>query len=266
MARLLINEGYKVSTYLFNIASHLSEDCVTSRQRLLDSKYTKDFVEVTAKFDPPESIANTLMIGDLFGFGLSKPLAGGLASLAKYINQSPTKIAGTDVPSDLIVEDNTYDIHANIIHTALILALHERKLSLLFADAQQLIGRLKVFDIRLNQEFIQRTEAQYYLLEENDTRSRLLHRDDFSHKGDMGNTLITAGSYSMSGAVILVTRVCLHGGMDKVTVYTSKRDYNIMQIFVPEAILQMDHGGTAFTKAVDTGNPDASAISPGLDR
>ena len=223
VARLLINEGYKVSTYLFNITNHLSEDCVTNRQRLLDSKHAKDFTEITAKFDPPELTADTLVIDGLFGSGLNKPLAGGFASLVKYINQSPAKIVSIDVPSGLMAEDNTYNVRANIIHATLTLTLHERKLSFLFADAQQFIGRLKVLDIRLNQEFIQKTEAQYYLLEENDIRSRLLHRDDFSHKGDMGNALIIAGSYGMSGAAILATRACLRSGVGKVTVHTPKK-------------------------------------------
>ena len=34
VARLLGNEGYRVKAYLFNISNHLSEDCVTNRQRL----------------------------------------------------------------------------------------------------------------------------------------------------------------------------------------------------------------------------------------
>ena len=184
----------------------------------------------------------------------------------KYINQSPAKIVSIDVPSGLMAEDNTYNVRANIIHATLTLTLHERKLSFLFADAQQFIGRLKVLDIRLNQEFIQKTEAQYYLLEENDIRSRLLHRDDFSHKGDMGNALIIAGSYGMSGAAILATRACLRSGVGKVTAHTPKKNYDIMQISVPEAILQMDHEETAFTEAVDTDDFDALAIGPGLGR
>ena len=137
VARLLINEGYKVNTFLFNITNHLSEDCVTNRQRLLDSKHAKDFTEITAKFDPPELTADTLVIDGLFGSGLNKPLAGGFASLVKYINQSPAKIVSIDVPSGLMAEDNTYNVRANIIHATLTLTLHERKLSFLFADAQQ---------------------------------------------------------------------------------------------------------------------------------
>lgn len=264
VARLLTNEGYKVRTYLFNITNHLSDDCVTNRQRLLDGRHAKDFTEITAKFDPPELMADTLVIDGLFGSGLNKPLAGGFASLVKYINQSPAKVVSIDVPSGMMSEDNTYNVRANIIHATLTLTLHEKKLAFLFGDAQQFIGRLKVLDIRLSQEYIQKTEAQYYVLEESDVRSRLLHRDDFAHKGNMGNALIVAGSYGMSGAAILATRACLRSGAGKVTVHTPKKNYGVMQISVPEAVLHMDHEETAFTEAVDTDGFDALGIGPGL--
>lgn len=266
VARLLTNEGYKVKTYLFNITNHLSDDCVLNRQRLLDGKHAKDLIEVTAKFDPPELTADMLVVDGLFGSGLNKPLAGGFASLVKYINQSPAKVVSIDVPSGLMSEDNTYNVRANIIHAYLTLTLHERKLSFLFGDAQQFIGKLKVLDIRLSPEYIQKTEAQYYVLEENDIRSRLLHRDDFAHKGNMGNALIVAGSYGMAGAAVLATRACLRSGVGKVTAITPRKNYDIMQIAVPEAVLQMDHEETAFTEAVDTDGFDALGIGPGLGR
>ena len=266
VARLLINEGYKVKTYLFNITNHLSDDCVLNRQRLLDGKHAKDLIEVTAKFDPPELTADMLVVDGLFGSGLNKPLAGGFASLVKYINQSPAKVVSIDVPSGLMSEDNTYNVRANIIHAYLTLTLHERKLSFLFGDAQQFIGKLKVLDIRLSPEYIQKTEAQYHVLEENDIRSRLLHRDDFAHKGNMGNALIVAGSYGMAGAAVLATRACLRSGVGKVTAITPRKNYDIMQIAVPEAVLQMDHEETAFTEAVDTDGFDALGIGPGLGR
>ena len=237
---------------------------MTNRQRLLDGRHAKDFTEITAKFDPPELTADTLVIDGLFGSGLNKPLAGGFASLVKYINQSPAKVVSIDVPSGLMSEDNTYNVRANIIHATLTLTLHEKKLAFLFGDAQQFIGRLKVLDIRLSQEYIQKTEAQYYVLEESDVRSRLLHRDDFAHKGNMGNALIVAGSYGMSGAAILATRACLRSGVGKVTVHTPKKNYGVMQISVPEAVLHMDHEETAFTEAVDTDGFDALGIGPGL--
>lgn len=90
VARLLLAEGFKVKVILFNISNKLSEDCGINKQRLIDLKYFNDFTEVTTTFDPPELTADILVIDGLFGSGLTRPLAGGFASLVKYINQSPS--------------------------------------------------------------------------------------------------------------------------------------------------------------------------------
>ena len=106
IARMLGDFGYQVSVYLFNISGHLSEDCAVNKKRLTDAKRVKEFVEVTQEFDPPRLEKGMLVIDGLFGSGLNKPLAGGFASLVKYINASPAEVVSIDMPSGLITEDN----------------------------------------------------------------------------------------------------------------------------------------------------------------
>ncbi|MBO5594522.1 MAG: NAD(P)H-hydrate epimerase, partial [Prevotella sp.] len=175
VARMLIDKNYEVIAYLFNISGNLSEDCGVNRQRLLD-KRPKALIEVTQEFEPPQLESGMLVVDGLFGSGLNKPLAGGFASLVKYINASPAQVVSIDVPSGLMTEDNTYNIRANIIRADLTLTLQLPKLSFLFPESQMFIGRLKVLDIRLSQEGIAKIDANYTLLEENDIRPRLLPR------------------------------------------------------------------------------------------
>ncbi len=264
VARMLAEQGYSVKVYLFNITGRLSDDCAINRQRVRDSKRIKDFTEVTVQFDPPELDSSMLVVDGLFGSGINKPLAGGFASLVKYINQSPAKVVSIDMPSGLMTEDNSYNVRANIIHADVTLTLHGRKLSMFLADCQEFLGEVQVLDIRLSQEYVDKTKALYVVPEENDIRKRLLPRDDFAHKGSMGNALIIAGSYGMSGAAILATRACLRSGVGKVTVHTPRKNYDIMQISVPEAVMQMDHEETYFSESVDSDDFDAVGIGPGL--
>ena len=264
VARMLANQGYNVSVYLFNISGKLSDDCAANRQRVHDCKRIKGFMEVTTKFDPPELSADTLVVDGLFGSGINKPLAGGFAALVKYINQCPAKVVSIDMPSGLMTEDNSYNVRANIIKANLTLTLHGKKLSMFLADCQEFLGEIQVLDIRLSREYVNKTEAAYTLLEESDIRSRLLHRDDFAHKGSMGNALLIAGSYGMSGAAILASRACLRSGVGKVTVHTPRKNYGIMQVSVPEAVLHMDHEETYFSESVDSDDFDALGIGPGL--
>ena len=264
VARLLAEENYKVSVYLFNIHNKLSDDCAANKQRLIDSKRVGHFTEVTLNFDPPELTEDMVVIDGLFGSGLNKPLIGGFASLVKYINQCPAKVVSIDIPSGLMCEDNTYNIHSNIIRADLTLTLQQKKLSMMMADCQKYIGRLRVLDIRLSKEYIDKTEANCRILEEQDVRRLLTPRDDFAHKGAMGNALIIAGSYGMAGAAVLATRACLRSGVGKVTVHTPRRSYLVMQTAVPEAVMQMDHEETYFSESVDSTDFDALGIGPGL--
>lgn len=264
VARLLAEADYQVSVFLFNIHNKLSDDCAANKQRLLDGKKVGKFTEVTLNFDPPELTADMLVVDGLFGSGLNKPLNGGFASLVKYVNQSPAKVVSIDMPSGLMCEDNTYNIRQNILHADLTLTLQQKKLSMMLADCQPYVGRLRVLDIRLSHEYIANTEVSYRILEESDLRPRLRHRSDFAHKGSMGHALLIAGSYGMAGAAVLTTKACLRSGPGKVTVHTPKRNYGIMQASVPEAVMQMDREETAFSESVDSSDFNALGIGPGL--
>ena len=264
VARLLAERDYAVSVYLFNISGHLSPECATNRKRLQDCRKLRELVEVTQEFDPPRLEEDMLVVDALFGSGLNKPLAGGFASLVKYINASSSQVVSIDVPSGLMTEDNTYNVRANIIRADVTLTLQHKKLAFLFAENQQFVGRLRVLDIRLSQEGIDKLEAQYTIVEENDVRSRLLDRSPFAHKGQMGSALLVAGSYCMAGAAVLAAKACLRAGVGKVTVNTPRRNISILQTAVPEAIIQSGTEETLFAEAVDTEDFDALGIGPGL--
>jgi NAD(P)H-hydrate epimerase len=123
------------------------------------------FTEVIQEFDPPVLEKEMLVIDGLFGSGLNKPLAGGFASLVKYINASPSQVASIDMPSGLMTEDNTYNVRANTIKATRTFTLQQPKLACLFAENQEFVGQLHVLDIRLSQEGINKIDAQYTITE-----------------------------------------------------------------------------------------------------
>lgn len=264
VARMLAERRYQVSVYLFNIGGKLSADCSVNKQRLADCKQIKKMVEVTSEFDPPQLDGGMLVIDGLFGSGLNKPLAGGFASLVKYINQSAATVVSIDIPSGLMAEDNTYNVRANIIKADVTLTLQKIKLSFLFPENQKFLGKVVTVDINLSKEGEDRIASRYRILEERDLHPRLLHRDDFAHKGDMGNALLVAGSYGMAGAAVLAAKSCLRSGAGKVTVCTPRRNNDILQIAVPEAVMCLDRDDTYFSEAVESSDYDVLGIGPGL--
>jgi len=264
VARMLAEQDYLVSVYLFNISDSLSVDCAANKRRLQDCRRVKEFIEVTQEFDPPVLDSSMLVIDGLFGSGLNKPLAGGFASLVKYINSSSAQVASIDVPSGLMTENNNYNVRANIIRATTTLTLQQPKLSFLFAENYPFVGQLRILDIRLSQDGMDKIETPYAIIEESLVRSLLKKRNPFAHKGQMGNALIVAGSYCMAGAAVLATKACLRAGVGKVTIDTPHCNISILQLSVPEAIVRTGTEETIFADPLDTDEYDALGIGPGL--
>ena len=264
VARMLAVRGYNVSTWLFNTSGRLSDDCKQNRYRLKDVKQVASFVMVTEEFDPPTLDAQTLVVDGLFGSGLNKPLTGGFASLVKYVNTSPAKVVSIDIPSGLMTESNEYNVKSNIMKADVTLTLQQPKLSFLFPENQQFIGHVEVLDIGISQEGIDKTDAQFYILEKSDITPCLKRRDPFAHKGSMGHALLVAGSRGMAGAAMLAAKACLRTGVGKVTVHTPACNTLPLQIGVPEVVLDVDSDTNVVSEAVDTDCFKAMGIGPGL--
>ena len=264
VARMLAVRGYNVSTWLFNTSGRLSDDCKKNRDRLKDVKQVASFVVVTDEFDPPTLDAQTLVVDGLFGSGLNKPLTGGFASLVKYVNASPAKVVSIDIPSGLMTESNEYNVKSNIMKADVTLTLQQPKLSFLFPENQQFIGHVEVLDIGISQEGIDKTDAQFYILEKSDITPCLKRRDPFAHKGSMGHALLVAGSRGMAGAAMLAAKACLRTGVGKVTVHTPACNTLPLQIGVPEVVLDVDSDTNVVSEAVDTDCFKAMGIGPGL--
>lgn len=263
VTRLLRQRGYDVSVYLFNVNGKLSPDCQENEARL-KARYPEAIHEVTKDFDPPHLNKETLVIDGLFGSGINKPLAGGFAAVVKYINKSDATVVSIDVPSGLMPEDNTYNVRANIVNADLTLTLGMKKISMLMADNQQYIGEIRVLNIGLSEEYIDEASSRFKMIEEEDITNCLLPRNEFAHKGTMGHALLVAGSHGMAGAAVLASRACLRSGVGKVTVHTPQCNCDIMQISVPEAIVQLDHGVNNFVQATDANVYKAMGVGPGL--
>ena len=264
VARMLAEKGYQVSVYLFNIQSNLSEECAENKERIIDCKKIANFVEVHDNFDPPQLTENMVVVDGLFGAGLSKPLYGGFSALVKYINQSPCKVVSIDMPSGLLKEDNTYNVSVHIIQADLTLTLQLPKLSMLFADTQRYLGRLRILDIQLSADYIENVKTLFNIVEEQDIRRLLISREDFAHKGSMGHALLMAGSYGMSGAALLAAKACMRSGVGKLTVSTPRCSYNVIQTALPEAVLKLDDKEAYISEALDAEGLDAIGIGPGI--
>lgn len=61
-----------------------------------------------------------------------------------------------------------------------------------------------------------------------------------THKGIQGHALIVGGSYGKIGSIVLASKACLKTGCGLVTAFIPKCGYEIIQISIPEAMVQTD--------------------------
>lgn len=263
VARMLAEAGRLVIAYLFNVKGKLNADCATNRERL-QANDNATLIEITSELTFPDLHPDDLVIDALFGTGLSKPLSGGFAMVVKRINQSRSTVVSIDVPSGLMCEDNSYNDQKNIVQATLTLSIQLPKLAFMFAENQRFVGEFTLLPIGLSQDGIDSMKSHLWITEDAEAKALLRQRPRFAHKGTMGHALLVAGCRGMMGAAILAARAALRCGLGKVTAHVPNSCLNIMQISVPEAIIQIDIDDEIITSAIDTSNYQAIGIGPGL--
>lgn len=266
VARMLIEQGYQVEVFLFNIGGNkLSADCRTMKERLLETGKV-DFTEVETIFDPPTLSSKDIVIDGLFGSGLRNTLEGGYAALVRYINESDAYVVSIDVPSGLFGEWNSKNNRHNIINADLTLSFQFPRLSFFFAENDEFVGEWKILDIELSPEAIRKTHSDYYLIEKNEAKKLLKKRKKYCNKYDFGSLLLVAGSYGMMGASILAARAAGRAGCGLVGVHAPRCGMIPFQSSVPEAIFEADKNDIVTSNIEPTRKYSTIAIGPGIGK
>ncbi len=264
VARMLIEQGYRLEVFLFNVPSMpISEECKVNRDKLTAIEGV-DFTEVKTTFEMPYISSDDVVIDGLFGTGLTAPLKGGFTMLVQGINESNAYVVSIDMPSGLLAEWNLNNDRRNIIRADLTLAFKFKRLSFFFAENAEYVGTCKVLDIDFDAEAVRKTPSNFYLVEEADVRRRLRKRKEFSHKYDYGTLLLAAGSYGMMGAAVLSARAALRSGVGMVAVHSPRCGFAVLQSAVPEALYKYDADSLAITDVKLDRSYSAVAVGPGI--
>lgn len=267
VARMLAVAGRSVSVWLVAPGGRLSPDCeanLHSLQAMAAGNFALNLRRVDSSFEVPQLQQGTIIVDGLFGSGLSRPLGGVFATVVQFINSSGCKVVAIDIPSGLMGEDNSNNNPQNIVRACLTLTLQFPKLSMLFAENEQFVGRFKVLDISLSREAMDIEESPYSIISPTDVSALVRPRRKHAHKGDFGRALLVAGSRGMAGASILSARAALRSGVGLLTVAVPACNNIILQESVPEAMTLPDACDTHIATPVDTARFTAVAVGPGL--
>jgi len=263
-ARNLHTQGYTPQVYLFNIGGDKLNDCCTYMRDRFAELENAQIVEVVRDFSLPDLNQSYLVVDGLFGTELRDNLTGGFISLVRYINESHATILSIDLPSGLFSDWNANSIHRNIIHADITLAIQFPRIAFFLKENAPLIGEWKTLDIGLSARAIGNILPTYYLIEREDVKRKLRRRNQFCSKADLGTAAIIAGCYGMMGAAILSARSALKAGVGKLTVYSPRCGYTVIQSTVPEALFKADKNDIVISSITLRNDFNAIAVGPGI--
>ena len=261
IARLLRTVGWDVVVFRLMTDQEFSRDCEVNYKR-----WVKDGGEVKVMTCPEDFQveSDTVIIDAIFGSGLNRKVTGLAAEIIKQMNTSQNTVAAVDIPSGLMGEDNTDNDPDAIVRADYTFTFQFPKVAFLLPENADYVGKWEVLDIGLSEEMIAKTETSWYFTTQENVRDILPVTGKFAHKGTNGKGLLIAGSYGMMGAAVLAARAALRSGIGLLYCHVPVKGGDIMQVSVPEAILDLDKSQTCFTGVKALDQYDAIAVGPAL--
>jgi hydroxyethylthiazole kinase-like uncharacterized protein yjeF len=262
VARLLIENGYNVKTYIVNYSDKRSKDFLVNYDRI--KNVTKEWpLLMTAEEDFPEMTPDDIILDAMFGIGCNRAPKGWVKKLIHYINAQPCFKLSIDVPSGLCANEPLEDPEAVILanHT---LTFQAPKLAFFLPETGRFPGYFDVLDIGLDKEFLASSLGVATIVSKLDAQKMYKQRDKYSHKGTYGHSLIVAGSYGAMGAAILSTKAAFRIGAGKVTAFVPECGYQIMQSTIPEAMVITDNEDDMITAIQYDFEPTSIAVGMGI--
>ncbi|MBI9036120.1 MAG: NAD(P)H-hydrate dehydratase [Bacteroidales bacterium] len=263
IARLLINDGYKVELALVHYASKLSTDCEANLKSCESIEGIK-IHHIREEKEIPTFDSNAVIIDALFGSGLSRPVSGIAGIVIDHLNEANAIVISIDMPSGLFADYSTDKKKGAIVEADYTLSFQFPKLAFLMAQNDRFVGDWHILSIGLHPDFINNTNTQNYFMTSDDIKSLIKPRTKFSHKGNYGHACLISGSYGKTGAAILASRSAMRTGLGLLTTHIPQKGYEIMQSSSPEAMVSVDPSEKFITTIPDLSKYNAIGIGPGI--
>jgi len=211
-----------------------------------------------------------ILVDALLGVGLSSPLKGLFAQAVAMINASGRPVVAVDIPTG--IDADTGMVLGTAVKADLTVTMALLKRGLAGYPGASYAGTVRVADIGIPSEAIEKEKINTTLLNKNSLWGLIGRREPDAHKGDFGHLLIVAGSPGKVGAAIMAAKGALRAGAGLVSVASPINLVPIVQQQVFEAMCipsAESIDGTIGTGAENellraAGKMSACAIGPGL--
>lgn len=227
IARLLVNEGYKVDVVMAGNTSRCTAE----------TKYQMALLEQTGliikdKFSQEDY---SIIIDSIFGVGLSRNIEGHYKELIEELNKSKGIKFAVDIPSGISADNG--QILGVAFKADYTVTFQAEKLGLIVYPGGEYAGEVIVKDIGISDTCFEEDSNVAVTYDEKEYASNLPLRKEDSHKGTYGRLLVIAGSKGMSGAAYMNAMSAYLSGAGLVEIYTTEDNRVILQQLIPEAII-----------------------------
>lgn len=260
IARHLFQNGYNVNCYIVNFSAKRTNEFSTNYDRLKEIGEWPTVINNENDF--PEISFEDIVIDAIFGNGLTRKPEGFTKKLIQYINNTKVFTLAIDIPSGLFGDKSVTD-KDSVLRAGHTLSFQTPKLAFLLPENKDFINTWEVLDIGLDEAYITNLQPKLHYISKSDIIPLYKPRTKWSHKGTYGHSLIIGGSFGKIGAITLATKAALKIGSGLVTAYLPKCGYTILQISVPEAMVEVDDDKILTYYNFKT-NPTVIGIGPGM--
>lgn len=163
LARLLIENGFKVTTSMIRYSEKLSTDCEINYDRLRDLAGSQ-LADVYQEADLPEVKAGTIIVDALFGSGLNRSVSGLAKAAIDLINSEKNVVISIDIPSGLFADKAIDPKRDTVVEADYTVSFQFPKLSFLWPENDRFVGRWEVVDIGLDSRYIQGVQTPFLCL------------------------------------------------------------------------------------------------------
>ena len=195
-------------------------------------------VEIVPNASSPaiaEMIAwSDVVVDAMLGVGISSPLKGNHAIAAELMNMAGRPVVAVDIPTG--INADTGEVMGSAVRADLTVTMVLPKRGLVLYPGASFAGKVRVVDIGIPAEVIEKERIQVGLLEHDQAWGWTGERDRDSHKGDFGHLMVIAGSLGKAGAAVMAAKGALRTGAGLVSVAAPMGLIPVIQQQVMEAM------------------------------
>ncbi len=228
VGRLLMLQGYEVTFVLPGEDFH--DRCSTETRRQIDILRAYQ----AGIFSRIQEGEYDIVIDAVFGIGLSRDVEGIWKDVIRWINKSGAWVCSVDIPSG--IHADTGEVMGDAVQADLTVTYGFRKTGHILYPGTSYCGRLVCRDMGIDEHgFL--GEKPYWYTYVGKEPGVLPVRCADGNKGTFGKALLIVGSRQMAGAAMLAAKSAFLTGVGMVKVVTEVRNREIVQQYLPEAMM-----------------------------